>query len=155
MVVNLNRGGVRMATKTEEKKIRLFVVEDVLVLMHSDNIIGTVTIDDEILKEEIKKQAKIYRERPVEVFTKSVEAITSIKFQRPSYHYEGKSIHDSSYYKKFFELIKEELEIDKRNKRREEIKEGRMKDMQQNSQIRMYEKDFSRDSLARRNRKRR
>ena len=114
-----------MATKKEEKKIRLFVVEDVLVLMHSDNIIGTVTIDDEILKEEIKKQAKIYRERPAEVFTKSVEAITSIKFQRPSYHYEGKSIHDSSYSKKFFGLIKKELEMDereekKRNKRRKD-----------------------------------
>ncbi len=144
-----------MATKKEEKKIRLFVVEDVLVLMHSDNIIGTVTIDDEILKEEIKKQAKIYRERPAEVFTKSVEAITSIKFQRPSYHYEGKSIHDSSYYKKFFGLIKKELEMDEKEKRRREIKEGRMKDIKQNSQIRLYEVDFGRDSVARRNKKRR
>ena len=144
-----------MATKTEEKKIRLFVVEDVLVLMHSDNIIGTVTIEDEILKEEIKKQAKIYRERPAEVFTKAVEAITSIKFQRPSYHYEGKSIHDSSYYKKYFKLIKEELELDERAKRSREIKEGRMKDIKQNSQIRLYEVDFGRDSVARRNKKKR
>ena len=42
-----------------------------------------------------------------------------------------------------------------REKRRREIKEGRMKDIKQNSQIRLYEVDFGRDSVARRNKKRR
>ena len=120
MVVNLNRGGVRMATKTVDLKI--FCIDDSLVLMENDEVIKEIQIPEKELKKEIVRQIKKEKKlkiRPVEIFRSAIFEIIGICVKPAQYKYRNKGIQDSIFYRKYLKFIIEDENTQRKMRRQE------------------------------------
>lgn len=142
---------------TEKQQVtKAFCVKDELVLMQEREIVSKIIVDEEDLKEAIVRQIKVNKERrPAQIFRKAVTELTSIDFKHLSYKYEGESIQDSQYYRKFLDFIKEVLNIKGIIKRQEIEKQAKKEFRQKNAGIIMYERDEIKKAYDRRAKKKR
>lgn len=128
-----------MSSNTNNNNLRMFCVDNDLVLLKDGQIVEKLDVDHALLYFLIIKAVKSikrYDKMPsiLSYFKEAIEALfPQYKFAKLGYKYEGKTIHESELFRKYSEIILKEINDEAEIKRKKKCIEEQRKIYEQQS----------------------